>query len=368
MNNSIETNNNLWLEINPLLEGFHITYLAIGSAENGIIIENNDMVIQQYPKFLSRINNVNKCIWLIDENLDTPQTYLEKRLQNEGYIEDISINLQSVNGKIIRFSKNHQIIQIIIIRSNNVWNKNWNKQLVIAELAPHTFDLFSKLIHYIYYNTYSIMFIQCYNGDTHTDLEMQIDRWGMNDRIIIGISQRSYTSCYINENYLTDIQIVNKKGILKVRNPYNIPVYKVYHRLTKYTTAQSFKLQITYMIYRKIYRNLMNAANFTDFLIRKMQRNELLDFDQFTSHIMDNSDRQNIYKDYINESTREIAIHKCIELFESYFNHCIAHIDTYDFITNPDETFIDRVKRLKCILPEKINKDLLETVSNSSLD
>ena len=366
--NQIEQNHRLWIEISPFLEGFDIHYIGIGSAESKDIDNNHDMVIQQYPNFLSRLTNINKCIWLIDECLRTPITYLEERLINEGFVEDITINLESVSGKIIRFSKNNQIIQIIIIRSNNVWNKSRNPRNRIDELEPHTFDLFSKLIHYIYYQLNSILFLQCYNGDNHTDLELLIDTWGMNDRIIIGISQRSYTSCFINENYLTDIQIVNKKGVLKVRNPYNIPLYKVYYKLNKYNTHQSFKLQIVYMIYRKIYRNLMNAAYFIDFLIRKIQRDELLEYEQFTCYIFDRDDIRILYNEYINQSTREQSIYKCIQIFENYFSHCLTNIDKTDFIIEQTETFADRVKRLKSILPEKINRELLETVIKSSLD
>jgi hypothetical protein len=361
--NPIEINRQLWNEVNAFLEGFDIHYVAIGSAENGDINENNKMVIQQYPKFLSSLNNINKCIWLIDESLRTPITYLEERLINEGFVENISIDLESVRGKIVRFSKNTEIIQIIIIRSNNVWNKSRNNRL-----DHHTFNLFSKLIHYIYYQSHSILLLQCYNGDTHTDLEIQIDTWGMNDRIIIGISQRSYTSCYIEENYLTDIQFIYKKGALKVCNPYTIPIYKVYHKLTKYNTPRAFQLQITYMIYRKIYKNLMNIAYFIDFLIRKTRRNDLLDYDQFTCYIFDTNERDALFSEYKNESTRQQSIHKCIQIFENYFGHCLAHIDKTDFTIIDDETFVDRVKRLKSILPEKINPELLEIVYSSSLD
>lgn len=367
--NRIEQNHHLWTEVSSFLEGFDIHYVAIGSAESKDINNNHeDMVIQQYPHFLSRLTNINKCIWLIDECLQTPITYLEERLISDGFVEDITINLESVPGKIIRFSKNSEIIQIIIIRSNNVWNKSRNLRRRIDELEPHTYDLFTKLIHYIYYELNSILFLQCYNGDNHADLELLIDTWGMNDRIIIGISQRSYTSCFINENYLTDIQIVTKKGVLKVRNPYNIPLYKVYHKLNKYNTHQSFKLQITYMIYRKIYRNLMNAAYFMDFLIRKTQRDELLDYEQFICYIFDSNDINTLYTEYINPSIREQTIHKCIQIFENYFSHCLANIDKTDFIIEHGETFVDRVKRLKSILPEKINRELLDTVIKSSLD
>jgi hypothetical protein len=366
--NPIDQNHYLWREISPFIDDYDIHYIAIGSAENGEISENNNMVIQQYPKFLSRLHNVNKCIWLIDQFLRTPRTYLEDRLINEGYTEDISINLESINGKIIRFSKDSQHIQIIIIRSNNVWNKSWNSKRSINEIDAHTYDLFTKLIHYIYYQTNSLLFLQCYNGDNHTDLEVIIDTWGMNDRIIIGIAQRAYTSCFIDENCLTDIQIIRKKGNLKVCNPYNIPLYRVYHKLNKYTTNQSFKLQITYMIYRKIYRNLMNAAYFIDFLIRKTQKNDFLDYDQFTCYILDNDDRKTLFSEYMCDNSREKSIHKCIEIFDNYFKHCLALVDINDFIINPNETFVERVKHLKSILPQKINPELLEAMLKTSLD
>ena len=112
----------------------------------------------------------------------------------------------------------------------------------------------------------------------------------------------------------------------------------------------------------------MNAAYFIDFLIRKTQKNDLLDYDQFTCYILDNDDRKTLFSEYMCDNSREKSIHKCIEIVDNYFKHCLALVDINDFIINPNETFVERVKHLKSILPQKINSELLEVIYKTSVD
>lgn len=249
---------------------YAIHYFSIGCAESNISTSDPKYVCQQFPLELQN-RSENMCLYLIDNMLE-PITYVETLLNNLEYKLISDYHISSINNSSIKIYKsNKNTIQLVILRSNEIYTYNYiNDEYVMPE---KNFDFFTLMISLIYDNN-SIAIFQTYSGHHLKVIDKYCKLNGYLDRIMVGMTCGKDFSCFVPDTFLNKLKFKTKMGILYIKNPNIIPNFSMRNKFLKHGINTDYGKQLLYIMNNRVLHELRLIANLLDFVSRRIDKNE----------------------------------------------------------------------------------------------
>jgi len=289
-----------------------IYYVGIGTAE-GIWIDDTSLENQQYPYCISNCK-YQKTIILIDKNLQNP-TYLES-IQKTQPIH--KINFTSIPGYKVVYPS----LEIFVIHSNNIIEYD----VVENSFVPthFTLDLFTNLVSHVL-STDSILITESFSGHTLEPVREALADISPYNQVLYSLYFGAYFGCFSPSNFLSNIHITIKNGLPQIFNPLDIPTSDIYNVYNNEIDLNK-KLQIGWIVYKRIKKELLSTAYFLDFMYRKNNMNEVIDNYNWNNLKVSTSFKNSMKKLYLNPETRKLSIDLLFQWFSNEYKDCLQYL------------------------------------------
>jgi hypothetical protein len=289
-----------------------IYYVAVGSAE-GSWINDTTLENQQYPYCIEKCQ-YQKTIILIDKYLKNP-TYLEK-IQNNIPIE--KINFTTIPGYKVVYPS----LEIFVIHSNDIIQYNVNQYMSLP--SQITLDFFTNLVSHVL-TTDSILISESFCGNSLEPVREALADISPYNQVVYSLYFGAYFGCMATSNFLSNIDINMDSGFPKICNPLDIETIDLNNI---YNNEQNLnkKLQIGWIVYKRIQKDLLSTAYFLDFINRKNNSNEIIDdysWNNFKGPTRLKNSAKNLYN---NENTRKLSIDILYQYFNLEYNDCLLYL------------------------------------------
>jgi hypothetical protein len=289
-----------------------IYYVGIGSAE-GEWINNSSCENQQYPYCIERCN-YKKTIILIDKYLKNP-TYLETIQQ------DLPIN-KIIFKTLPGYKVVYPTLEIFVINSNDIIQY----EIVENSFVPSviTLDLFTNLVGHIL-STDSILISESFSGHSLEPVRESLADISPHNQVLYSLYFGAYFGCVSPTNYLSNIDININNGLPQIFNPLDISTIEIYNIYNNESNLNR-KLQIGWIVYKRIKKDLLSTAYFLDFINRKNNINEIIDNYNWNNFKGPTSFKISTKKLYENPDRRKLSIDTLFQWFSIEYKDCLLYL------------------------------------------
>ena len=289
-----------------------IYYVGIGCAE-GVWINDTSLENQQYPYCISKCK-YQKTVILIDKNLKNP-TYLES-IQPTRPLH--KIHFKTLPGYKVVYPS----LDIIVINSNDIIQYEVVDNMFVP--SHITLDLFTNLVSHVL-TTDSILITESFSGHTLEPVREALADISPYNQVIYSLYFGAYFGCITPSNFLSNIDINIKNGLPKICNPLDIPTSDVYNVYNNESDLNK-KLQIGWIVYKRIKKDLLSTAYFLDFIYRKNNSNEVIDNYNWNNLKVSSSFKNSKKKQYENLDTRKLSIDLLFQWFSNEYKDCLLYL------------------------------------------
>jgi len=289
-----------------------IYYVGIGTAE-GVWINDNSLENQQYPYCISRCN-YKKTVILIDKYLKNP-TYLET-IQSTLPIHKITFT--TLPGYKVVYPS----LEIFVLYSNEIIYYDVVDNMFVP--SHITLDLFTNLVSHVL-STDSILISESFSGHTLEPVRQALVDISPYNQVLYSLYFGAYFGCFSPSNFLSNIDINIKNGLPKIFNPLDISTFDI-HNIYNNESDLNKKLQIGWIVYKRIKKDLLTTAYFLDFINRKNNMNEVIDNFNWNNLKSNNIFKNSMKKLYDNLETRKLSIDLLFQWFSNEYNDCLLYL------------------------------------------
>lgn len=305
-----------------------IYFVSIGCAESEAWInKDSHQVNQQYPKFLQEVQYPHKTLILIDEKI-REKPFIEEYLLGSGHELKHSIKYTNIPGDKTVYIKDGNQIDVHIIRSNKVYREDFIPEDPRTEISDFSRNFYSRIMGQVL-DTDSIMFSYAFSGHMFNEFIDMCDDMGIQNKIEFSITTRVDYSCYVPESHLTNIPIIVDEDRLEIKNVYSLNLKQLCN-VYENEENPSYKVQISYRIFRQLRSVIRKAFFFMDYLEKAQSKNEFVHKNYWPPVFMNDELRAEYYSDNGNPH----AIQKMKKIFkEQIFQQLIDFLppDIHEF-------------------------------------